>query len=172
MTRGRKNLKIIASLITVYLLFFVMGQHGTSAWFVSETKARGYIENAKTEDILSITSEVISYDMGGTVTIQIDIVNKSEVDVPIDLEGYQSDLSPGKSFSEVFHKKVSSGMPEVHFQLKGFNHYINELISVPLKQKLIQENTTEIEKKDTGEKDLGLNDAGAESKVDDKPAAD
>lgn len=172
MVRGNKILKLMGSLIIICFLIFVMDRHSTMAWFISETKASGHLENAKAEDILSVTSNVVSYAKDGTVTIQIDLVNKSEVIVPINLEPYQVNLSSGESFSGVFHKKVSSGMTEVHFQLKGFNHYINELISIPVNQKLMQEYTKEIEKKNVDEEYMGLADTKVESAGDEEPNAD
>ena len=140
-----------------------MAHHGTSAWFISETKARGHIENAKTGDVLSITSKVVSYGMDGTVTIQIDIVNKSEVDVPIELEEFNVSLSPGESFSELFYEKVSSEATEINLQLTGFNHYISELISIPLNTKLLLENEIEIEKEDIGVNGVELYEAKVKS---------
>ena len=170
MTRGKTGLKFIGSLITVYLLIFVMGHHGTSAWFIGETEARGYIGNAKTEDVLSITSEVISYDMDETVAINIDIKNKSEVEVPIEFEGLKASLSPGESFSELFHEKVSSEVTEINFQLTGFNHYISELITIPLNTKLILENKVGIEKEDIEVNEFELPETKMKSEKDDKNA--
>lgn len=162
MARGKKGLMLISTLITFYLLFFVMGQYDTSAWFVSETNARGYMENAKTEDVLFKTSEVISYEPGGIVAIKVDITNISEVEIPIQLEGHKVNLFPEETFSEVFHEKVAMGVTEINFQLTGFANYINELITIPLDQKLLLETTLIEKKEDIDVNELGPDDAKVE----------
>ncbi len=128
---------LISTLITVYLLFFVMGNHDTSAWFVSETKAHGYMENVTTEDLLFKTAEVISYETGGIVTVKVELTNISEVEIPIQFNGYDANLSPDETFSEVFHEQVPMDVTEIYFQLTGFNNYINELLTIPLDQTLL-----------------------------------
>jgi len=168
MARGKKGLMLISTLITVYLLIFVMGQHDTSAWFVSETKAHGYIENAKTEDLLFKTSEVISYETGGIVTVKVEIKNISEVEVPIQLEGDIVNLSPEETFSEVFHEKVPMDVTEINFQLTGFNNYISELITIQLDQKLLLATALVEQEKDIEVKDLEPDDAKLESEELDK----
>ena len=115
MARRKQGLMMISTLITVYLLFFVMGQHDTSAWFVSETTAHGSMGNTTTEDLFSTTAEVISYETGGVVSVKVGITNISEIDIPIKLEGHAVTLSPDETFSEVFYEQVPLDATEIIF---------------------------------------------------------
>ncbi|MFJ7935683.1 hypothetical protein [Sporosarcina sp. NPDC096371] len=139
MAKRKQGLLLISSSITVYLLVFAMGKYDTSAWFVSETNASGSLENATTEDLLVKTAEVISYETGGVVSVNVEVTNIFDVDIPIQLEEYDVNLAPGDTFSEVIQQQVPLDATEINLQLTGFRNYINESLTIPVDPALLLE---------------------------------
>lgn len=139
MVNGERRLALIGVLTMVFLLSLAIAKADTAAWFVSETEAEGHMVNASTEDLISINPKVISYDANCVTSIQIDITNISEIEVPIQLKDFQETLSPGESFSKVLEEKVACDATETTIDITGLNHYIEESIRVSLHRKSLKE---------------------------------
>lgn len=113
-----------------YLLPF-LAKTGTTAWFVSETEAHGEIMNAVTDDLISVESTVASCE-NGIVQVKVSVRNKSEGDIPIQLQETHYNLLPGKTITKVIRKEFSKEMDEIQVPLIGFDFYIDETIEIPI----------------------------------------
>lgn len=149
-------LTIISFSLLIYCLFYIVGKYNTYAWFTSEIKASGQITNATTKDLLAISTNDISYLNNCKISQEIVIENISNMEIPIQLEEQHKKLKPGESFKTTMNQLVSCETSDVSYHLVGLNHYIDEMISVPLdQQKLLAtiENKESIEKKEDNTND-------------------
>lgn len=161
-------LLVIGVLAMTYLFSFVIAKTDTSAWFISEIEANGKIVNATADDLLLIKPKVMSYDTNCVVNLKIDITNISKIIIPIKINGVQKNVSPGRTLSKPFQKKVSCKAEVVTLHLTGLNEYIDELILVPLKGESLKESVragqedTEV---DVAESDEAEQDGKAETEI-------
>lgn len=154
--RRRHFLIIIQFTILIYCIFFVSNYH-TYAWFTSEIKASGQITNATTKDLLTISTSDVNYYENCGISQEIIIKNISDIKIPIKLVNYKQLLYPGESFKTSIKQKISCEINEVGYHLIGLNHYIDEIIQVPLnREKLLATVDKEIEKQNKKEKEEDL----------------
>lgn len=136
-------------------MFFYVSKFHTYAWFTSEIKASGQITNATTKDLLTISTTDIIYHDNCEISQEIIIKNISDIKIPIKLVNYKQLLYPGESFQTSVKQNTSCMVNEVGYHLIGLNHYIDEMIQVPLiRGKLLAtvRKTEEIEKDYTNNK--------------------
>jgi len=135
-------------------MFFYASKFHTYAWFTSEIKASGQITNATTKDLLTISTTDIIYHDNCEISQEIIIKNISDIKIPIKLVNYKQLLYPGESFNTSIKQKISCKINEVGYHLIGLNHYIDEIIQVPLnREKLLASVDKEIEKQKEKEKE-------------------
>ncbi|MBX9975079.1 hypothetical protein [Cytobacillus firmus] len=148
-------LLIIQFNILMFCMFFYVSKFHTYAWFTSEIKASGQITNATTKDLLTISTTDIIYHDNCEISQEIIIKNISDIKIPIKLVNYKQLLYPGESFQTSVKQNTSCMVNEVGYHLIGLNHYIDEMIQVPLiRGKLLAtvRKTEEIEKDYTNNK--------------------
>ncbi|NQD67768.1 hypothetical protein HP456_17810 [Bacillus haikouensis] len=151
--RKRNYLIVIQFAILIYCLFFLAGRLDTYAWFTSEIKATGQITNATTEDLLSISTSDIIYHTNCEISQELIIKNISDIKIPIKLVNNEQLLDPGESFKTSVKQTISCEKTEVGYHLIGLNHYIDEMIHVPLNQEKLLA-TVEKKKEKEEEKEI------------------
>ncbi len=124
--------------MAIFCLLSYSAKTGTVAWFVSETSTTGSLVNAKTEDLLDITSTVISCADDGIAHVEATVTNKHVRMIPIRLGDVENDIAPGESTSVQIAKRISGERKRVDIPLKGFDDYIDEVIEIPLGQKCLE----------------------------------
>ncbi|MGE8203779.1 hypothetical protein ACQKP0_04380 [Heyndrickxia sp. NPDC080065] len=132
--RKHHFLMIIQFTFLIYCMFFFISKFNTYAWFTSEIKASGQITNATTSDLLSISTNEISYQKNCTISQEIVIKNISNLNIPIQFIDQKEQLDPGETFKTTINQIVSCNETEINYHLVGLNHYIDEMIRVPLDQ--------------------------------------
>jgi hypothetical protein len=166
--RKENYLIMIQFAILIYCLFFLAGRLNTYAWFTSKIKASGEITNATTKDLLSISTSDVTYHNNCEISQEIIIKNISDIKIPIKLVNYKHLLHPEESFKTSIKQNISCKKNEVGYHLIGLNHYIDEMIHVPLnREKLL----ATVEKKKEKEKDH-TNDKASEENNDEKNQAE
>ncbi|MGC4377806.1 hypothetical protein WD019_12805 [Fictibacillus sp. Mic-4] len=122
----------------IFCLSMIANKSNTYAWFHSETKASGELRNATTNDLLLIEKGDVSYNRSCSIRQKLSIKNISHMPIPITFENQHKTLAPGAALKANIDRKVSCKAVEVRYKLVGFNHYIDEMIYVPLdKEKLL-----------------------------------
>ncbi|MCS0791317.1 hypothetical protein NX021_24620 [Cytobacillus firmus] len=148
-------LVIIQFNILIFCLLFYASKFHTYAGFTSEIKASGQITNATTKDLLTISTTDIIYHDNCEISQEIIIKNISDIKIPIQIVNYKHLLYPGELFQTSVKQNTSCMVNEVGYHLIGLNHYIDEIIQVPLnRDKLLAtvDKTEEIEKDYTNNK--------------------
>ncbi|WP_436374775.1 hypothetical protein [Cytobacillus sp. BC1816] len=148
-------LLIIQFNILMFCMFFYASKFHTYAWFTSEIKSSGQITNATTKDLLTISTSDITYHDNCKISQEIIIKNISDIKIPIKLVNNNKLLYPGESFQTSVKQNTSCMVNEVGYHLIGLNHYIDEVIQVPLNRDMLLatvSKTEEIEKEYTNNK--------------------
>ncbi|WP_042143606.1 hypothetical protein [Paucisalibacillus sp. EB02] len=130
MIKGKRILLVIGVLAMCYLLSF-LSKTGTSAWFVSGIEAKGNMVNAVTDDLISVSSTLVSCE-NGQAQVNVSIMNRYEIEIPIQLQETHHHLLPGETFSKAISTAISEGLNEIQVPLTGFNRYIDEMIEIPI----------------------------------------
>ncbi|MBB2481291.1 hypothetical protein H5P36_13935 [Bacillus sp. APMAM] len=130
----KKRMLVFPFIILIYCLFLFAGKLNTYAWFTAEINASGEITNATTKDLLSISTSDVTYYNNCEISQNITIENISTIMIPIKLIDQNQALHPGETFTTTIKQKVSCKDTDVNYHLLGLNHYIDEMINVPLDQ--------------------------------------
>lgn len=128
MIKGKRLLLVLAVLAMCYLLSF-LAKTGTAAWFVSETEAKGSLINTVTDDLISVTSTVVSCE-NGLAQVSVSVTNQYEIDIPIQVQENHYLLLPAETYTEVISKKIPEEGDKIQIPLSGLNNYIEEMIEV------------------------------------------
>ncbi len=151
---------VLLVLVLCYLLSF-LAKTGTAAWFVSETEAKGSLVNAVTEDLISVSSTQVSCE-NGQAQVKVTITNLYEIELPIQLQEIRHYLLPGETLSEVITTPNSGLVNEIQIPLSVFNHYIEEMIEIPINCESNEE-LLELEEEDAMETGYRNNDSDDET---------
>ncbi|KQL41086.1 hypothetical protein AN960_05785 [Bacillus sp. FJAT-25509] len=168
--RKSKRMLVFYSIILIYCLFLFVGKLNTYAWFTDEVRASGEITNATTKDLLSISTGDVIYQSKCEISQKISIKNISDIMIPIKLVDQPLLLHPGETFNKTMKQKVSCEEKEHHYHLLGLNHYIDEMISVPLDQNKLSgmESNSEDPQDKTNYSPKSMNDKNVEPKENDQ----